>query len=49
VLERGHLQFVNNRELVHRRRAFHDYDEPIRKRLLMRLWRRDAGGIGYHG
>lgn len=49
VLERGHLQFVNNRELGHRRTAFQDYAEPQRKRLLMRLWLRDAGGIGYHG
>jgi alpha-ketoglutarate-dependent taurine dioxygenase len=49
VLERGHLQFVNNREIGHRRTAFHDYDEPTRKRRLMRLWLRDAGGIGYHG
>ena len=49
VLERGHLQFVNNRELGHPRTAFHDYNEPTRKRLLMRLWLRDVGGIGYHG
>jgi hypothetical protein len=49
VLERGQLQFVNNREIGHRRTAFQDYDEPARKRLLMRLWLREAGSIGYHG
>ena len=49
VLERGHLQFANNREIGHRRTQFQDFDDPARKRLLQRLWLRDAGSVHYHG
>ena len=48
-MERGHLQFVNNREIGHRRTQFEDFEQPERKRLLQRLWLRDAGSINYMG
>ncbi|WP_428535789.1 TauD/TfdA family dioxygenase [Rhodopila sp.] len=38
VLERGDMQFVNNHVLVHSRTHFQDFDEPERKRHLLRLW-----------
>lgn len=38
MFEPGDLQFVNNHVLVHGRTAFEDYDEPDRKRHLLRLW-----------
>lgn len=49
VFERGQLQYVNNRELGHRRTGFEDYEQPQRKRLLVRVWLRDAGQAGYQG
>jgi alpha-ketoglutarate-dependent taurine dioxygenase len=49
VMERGQLQFVNNRELCHKRTQFEDFGKPQDKRLLMRLWLRNAGSIGYLG
>lgn len=38
VLERGDMQFVNNHALIHSRTHFEDFDEPERKRHLLRLW-----------
>jgi hypothetical protein len=49
VMERGQIQYVNNLETGHRRTAFEDYAEPAKKRLMIRLWLRDAGEPGYHG
>ena len=49
VMERGQIQFVNNRELCHRRTQFEDFDDPEEKRLLMRLWLRNAGSTRYQG
>lgn len=49
VMERGHLQFVNNREIGHRRTQFADFDAPDERRLLQRLWLRDAGNVNYAG
>jgi len=49
VMERGQIQFVNNRELCHRRTQFEDFDEPHNKRLLVRLWLRNAGSTRYQG
>ena len=49
VLERGQMQFANNRELCHRRTGFEDFDEPAKKRLLVRLWLRNAGEQRYQG
>ncbi len=38
MFEPGDMQFVNNHVLVHGRTAFEDYEEPDRKRHLLRLW-----------
>jgi hypothetical protein len=37
-LEPGDIQFVNNYVLLHDRSGYDDYDEPDRKRHMMRLW-----------
>ncbi|MDB5810845.1 MAG: hypothetical protein JWN94_2967 [Betaproteobacteria bacterium] len=49
VMERGQIQFVNNLELCHRRTTFVDHAEPHNKRLMIRLWLRNAGTPHYHG
>jgi hypothetical protein len=36
--QEGDMQFLNNHVLVHAREAFEDYDEPDRKRHLLRMW-----------
>ena len=45
----GQIQFVNNRQLGHKRTAFRDWPEPERRRHLVRLWLRDAGRAFYNG
>jgi alpha-ketoglutarate-dependent taurine dioxygenase len=45
----GQIQYVNNRSTGHMRTAFVDGDRPEEKRLLVRLWLRDAGRRGYRG
>jgi alpha-ketoglutarate-dependent taurine dioxygenase len=37
-MERGDMQFVNNRFVMHSRTAFEDHDEPGRRRNFLRLW-----------
>jgi len=37
-LEPGTASFINNYVLLHSRTGFEDFDEPERKRLLLRLW-----------
>jgi hypothetical protein len=37
-LEAGDMQFVHNHTLLHDRTAFEDWNEPERKRHLLRLW-----------
>jgi hypothetical protein len=49
VMERGQMQYVNNRELCHRRTRFEDFPEPGKKRLLMRVWLRNSGSTHYQG
>ena len=49
VMERGQIQFVNNLELCHRRTTFVDHAEPQNKRLMIRLWLRNAGEPRYQG
>ncbi len=49
VFERGQIQIVNNRRVGHRRTAFEDWEEPERRRHLVRIWLRDAGRPFYHG
>jgi len=48
-MERGQLQFLNNRGVVHYRSAFTDFDEPERKRHLIRIWCREEGRPTYNG
>ena len=49
VMERGQIQYVNNLETCHRRTTFEDFDEPRKKRLLVRVWLRNAGNPRYQG
>jgi alpha-ketoglutarate-dependent taurine dioxygenase len=37
-MERGDMQFVNNRFVLHSRTAFEDHAEPERRRNFLRLW-----------
>ena len=39
-MERGDMQFVNNRFVLHSRTAFEDHDEPGLRRHFLRLWMR---------
>ena len=48
-LQRGQIQYLNNREIGHYRSAFEDYPETERKRHLYRLWHRDHGDCSYDG
>jgi alpha-ketoglutarate-dependent taurine dioxygenase len=47
--EPGQMQLIDNRALGHKRTAFRDWPESERKRLLVRLWLRDAGSRAYDG
>lgn len=47
--EAGQMQFVNNRQIAHKRTAFRDWPEPERKRHLVRLWLRDRDRPFYNG
>jgi len=38
MFEPGDIQFLNNHLTLHTRTAFSDFDEPSRKRHLLRLW-----------
>lgn len=49
MFERGQIQYLNNLTLGHRRTGFEDWDEPEKKRELIRLWLRDSGRRGYNG
>jgi hypothetical protein len=49
ALQRGHLQYLNNKEVGHFRSEFVDHDIPEKKRHLFRLWHRELGSIAYDG
>ncbi|MBS29514.1 MAG: hypothetical protein CL566_11455 [Alphaproteobacteria bacterium] len=36
--QEGDMQFINNHTVLHAREAYEDYDEPERKRHLLRMW-----------
>lgn len=38
TFEPGDIQWLNNSVILHSRTAFDDYEEPEKKRLLLRLW-----------
>ena len=48
TIERGQLQYLNNRLFAHSRTPFRDAEEPNRKRHLIRLWNRDEGRRTFH-
>jgi alpha-ketoglutarate-dependent taurine dioxygenase len=48
TIERGQLQYLNNRLFAHSRTPFRDADEPEGKRHLIRLWNRAEGGQTFH-
>ena len=48
-VERGQMQFINNRETAHYRSEFEDSADPEQRRRLIRIWMRAGGGPGYDG
>lgn len=48
-IARGHLQYLNNVDTAHYRSDFVDFDEPERKRHLVRTWHREQGRRQYDG
>ncbi len=48
-LERGRIQVLNNRVIVHRRAAYQDADEPEHRRHLVRLWLRAGDRRHFRG
>ena len=42
-IERGQIQFLNNRQFAHSRTDFRDAPEPALKRHLIRVWTREEG------
>ncbi len=49
ALEKGQIQYLNNRETGHYRSEFTDFDDEHKKRHLYRLWNRNEGHRSYHG
>ena len=49
TIERGQLQYLDNREVAHFRSQFEDHPDPERKRHLVRIWLRDRGRRFYNG
>jgi len=48
-VERGQLQYINNRQFAHSRSAFKDSSDGTRRRHMIRLWNRSEGGWGLEG
>ena len=48
-LERGQIQVLNNRVIVHGRTPYQDHDEPERRRHLVRLWLRAGDRRQFRG
>ena len=49
TIERGQVQFINNRQFAHSRTDFTDAYEPHLKRHMIRLWTREEGRRSFHG
>jgi len=49
TIERGQVQFINNRQFAHSRTDFKDAPESHLKRHLIRLWTREEGHRSFHG
>ncbi|MDH3694404.1 MAG: TauD/TfdA family dioxygenase [Gammaproteobacteria bacterium] len=48
-LERGQMQYLNNRDVAHYRSEFQDHPEPAQQRHLVRTWHRESGQRTYDG
>ena len=48
-MERGQIQILNNRTIVHGRTPYVDHDEPDKRRHLIRLWLRDGDRRQFRG
>ncbi|HEX6139680.1 MAG TPA: TauD/TfdA family dioxygenase [Candidatus Limnocylindria bacterium] len=48
-LERGQIQVLNNRVIVHGRTPYQDHDDPERRRHLVRLWLRSGDRRQFRG
>jgi hypothetical protein len=48
-MERGVIQYVNNRQIGHARTEFVEFDDPALRRHLLRLWMRQNGARSYTG
>src|SRR2546425_4700519 len=48
IIEPGQLQYLNNRQFAHSRTEFRDWDDPPRKRHMIRFWNRDEGRRTFH-
>ena len=48
-IERGQLQYLNNRQIAHSRTAFRDAGEPGQIRHMLRLWNREEGTLHVDG
>jgi alpha-ketoglutarate-dependent taurine dioxygenase len=46
-IERGQVQYLDNRQFAHSRTDFRDAPEPDRKRHLVRIWTREDGPPGF--
>jgi alpha-ketoglutarate-dependent taurine dioxygenase len=49
TIERGQVQYINNRQFAHSRTDFTDATEPHLKRHMIRLWTREVGRRTFHG
>jgi len=48
TIERGQIQYINNRQFAHSRTDFEDAPEPHLKRHMIRLWNREEGRRTFH-
>jgi alpha-ketoglutarate-dependent taurine dioxygenase len=48
-IEKGQIQYLNNRLFAHSRTPFRDSDVPGQQRHLIRFWNRDEGRQTFHG
>jgi Taurine catabolism dioxygenase TauD, TfdA family len=48
TIERGQVQYINNRQFAHSRTDFTDATEPHLKRHMIRLWTREEGRRTFH-
>jgi hypothetical protein len=49
TIERGQVQYINNRQFAHSRTDFTDATDPHLKRHMIRLWTREEGRRSFHG